>query len=165
MALTQIKILFFASPSFLVMVVHPTVNDSFWEQIGVSPCYILKILKGWNMHPQGRKVLHIKSNIGFFFFFFELNICFLLKEQNLCWSLYNQNVCLRHSSDSEGYSFLFYPSSWYEKKDFLQILEPWKRAMIFRAIGDLFPPPEANVNTDTQTHTEIERREGERGWY
>lgn len=35
--------------------------------------------------------------------------------------------------------------------------------MIFRAIGDLFAPPEANVNTDTQTHIEIERREGERG--
>ena len=94
------------------------------------------------------------------FFFLELNIWFLLKEQNLCWSLYNQNVPLRHSSSSEGYNFVFYPSSWYEK-DFLQILEPWKRAMIFRAIGDLCAPPEANVNTDTQTHTH--RLKGEKG--
>ena len=45
------------------------------------------------------------------------------------------------------------PVAGMRKKDFLQILEPWKRAMIFRAIGDLFLPPEANVHTDTHTYT------------
>lgn len=33
--------------------------------------------------------------------------------------------------------------------------------MIFRAIGDLCAPPEANVNTDTQTHTDSKERRGE----
>lgn len=33
--------------------------------------------------------------------------------------------------------------------------------MIFRAIGDLFPPPEANVHTDTHIHTH--RLKGEKG--
>lgn len=33
--------------------------------------------------------------------------------------------------------------------------------MIFRPIGDLFPPPEANVNTDTHTHTQSLK--GEKG--